>query len=231
MFALKACTAALVVSIVSGASGLASAPATLSEVAPEISWETEQAEITAFVERAMAELGVVPGLALAVSTPSGRYARGFGVAHVETGQPVDEDTTFYIASATKSFTGLAMNILHNRGALDLDASIADFAPQAPFPDTIDTRAIRLRNLLSHSHGIEHFPFGFRFAYSGEHDRESMWALLGAARLNSDAPLGTFEYTNIGYNMLTLMTDRELGSDWQDLLEREIYAPAGMTRTS
>jgi CubicO group peptidase (beta-lactamase class C family) len=43
--------------------------------------------------------------------------------------------------------------------------------------------------------------------------------------------GTFRYANISYNIATLLTDRKLGVRWQDLLQREIFEPAGMTRTT
>ena len=96
-------------------------------------------EVDALVSEAMAALEYVPGFAVAIYTEQGSYARGYGIADMETGEPITADTAFYIASTTKAFTGLAMNLLHHRGELDLDTSITDYAPTAPFPVEVRTQ--------------------------------------------------------------------------------------------
>jgi CubicO group peptidase (beta-lactamase class C family) len=188
-------------------------------------------EINELVEVAMSELGVVPGFSVAVYTPEGVYARGFGVTDVETGDPVSEETAFYIASSTKSFVALTMNILHHRGEIDLDATLNEYAPDAEFPYSIAPDEVILRELLTHTSGVSNGPIGFRAAFTGQHTPELNWRLLSTSEPNEDAPHGTFDYTNEGYNVLTVMTDRKLGVDWQDLVAQEIIEPVGMTRTT
>jgi len=189
-------------------------------------------EIDEIVETAMRDLDVIPGFALAIYTPEGTYMRGFGVTDIETGEAVSADTAFYIASTTKAFTGLAMNVLHHRGELNLDMSIADFAPELQFAKAVTADAIKLRDLLTHTHGIDNQPLVFRSAFSGQHTPDGNWALLETdTTRNKDAPLGRFQYTNAGYNILTVLTDRQLNLEWQDLLAREIFSPAGMEHTS
>ncbi|MEZ5961583.1 MAG: serine hydrolase, partial [Hyphomonadaceae bacterium] len=68
-------------------------------------------------------------------------------------------------------------------------------------------------------------------FSGEHDPATLWRLLSLSTANAQAPLGQFQYTNEGYNIATIMTDRKLGIRWQDLLQREVFGPADMTRAS
>ncbi len=188
-------------------------------------------DIDAFVEAAIEELGIVPGFSLAVYTPEGVYTRGFGVTDVNTGEPVTSDTAFYIASSTKSFTSLAMNTLHHRGEINLDATLNEFAPDASFSDAVLPGQVILRDLLTHTSGIENFPISWRAAYSGEHTPQINWRLLSSSVVNEEAPYGEFQYTNTGYNILTIMSDAKLGVNWQDLIAREIIEPAGMTRTT
>ena len=176
-------------------------------------------------------LDTVQGLSVAVYTPEGVYAQGFDVVDMETGERVTADTAFYIASSTKSFLAFAMSLLDARGDIDLDDAIADYAPDATFPPSIDAGAVTLRDLLTHTSGIENNPLAFRLAFTGEHDPETLWRLLGESRPNEDAPHGAFEYTNVGYNILTVLTDHKLQTRWQDLLQREIFDKAGMTHTS
>ncbi len=188
-------------------------------------------DIDAAVARGMAQLGLVPGLSVAVYTREGAYARGFGVADIDTGERADADTAFYIASSTKPLTALALAALDGRGELDLDSTLAGYAPDAPFPESVRAGDVRLRDMLAHTSGIDNAPLGFRVAFTGQHDPETLWRLLSASTPNEDAPLGTFDYTNVGYNIATVLTDRRQGIAWQDLLQREVFSPAGMTRSS
>src|SRR5690606_13431223 len=178
------------------------------------------ADLDAAVSRFMAA-NYTPGLALAVYSADGVYTRGFGVTDLATGQRANADTAFYIASSTKALTSLALARLHHRRELDLDSTLAAYAPDAPFPDAVRADEVRLRQMLCHTSGIDNGPIGFRSAFSGQHDAETLWRLLANSEVNADAPLGTFEYTNIGYNIATVLTDRMLGVRWQDLLDGEV----------
>ncbi len=182
------------------------------------------------VDEAFDELPL-QGVALAVWTPEGVYARGFGVADKESGAETNADTAFYIASSTKSFTALAINILAHRGLIDLDSSLASFAPDAGFDSSLKPQQVTLRSMLTHTSGLEHNPLAYRSAYSGEHDPVMMWRLLSATEENEEAPLGAFDYTNVGYNILTILTDNKLGKNWQDIVADEILSKAGMTHTT
>lgn len=188
-------------------------------------------DLDARIDVAMARLAVVPGLAVAVYSREGAYARGFGLTDVVTGERADADTAFYIASSTKPLTALALAALHHRGELDMDATLARYAPEAVFADSVRAGEVALRHLLTHTHGIHNDAIVHRTAFSGEHDPAILWRLLAHSSLNAGAPLGQFEYTNVGYNIATILTDRRLGVRWQDLLAREVFSPAGMTRTS
>ncbi len=193
-----------------------------------LSFETD---LDAAIAHAMARIPSAPGLSVAVYTREGVYRRGFGVTDVTTGEAVSADTAFYVASSTKAMTGLAFAILDQRGALDLNASLSAYAPDASFPAAIHPNEVRLRDLLTHTSGIANDPIGYRVAFSGDHSPEILWRLLGVSAPNPEAPLRTFRYTNVGYNIATIMTDHRLGTPWQELLQREIFDPAGMTHTS
>jgi CubicO group peptidase (beta-lactamase class C family) len=188
-------------------------------------------ELDATVERSMARIAVVPGLTVAVYSSEGVYARGFGVTDIGTGESADADTAFYIASSTKPLTSLALLRRAERGELDLDQPIGAFAPHAPFPPDVRANEVTFRHLLSHQSGISNDPISFRVAFTGQHTPDLLWRLLGASTVNTDAPFGRFEYTNSGYNIATVLTDRHFGAPWQDTLHNEVFAPAGMTHTS
>src|SRR5262245_16604755 len=187
-------------------------------------------EIEAAVARATA-LDLAPGFGVAVYSRHGVFVRGFGLTDIDTGERVTADTAFYIASSTKSMTSLALACLHARRELDLDAPLAQLSPQAPLPAATRPGAVRVRHLLAHIGGISNEPIEHRFTSTGQHDPATLWRLLAVSEPNRDAPLGPFEYANIGYSIATILTDRGLGVRWQDLLRRELFEPATMTRTT
>lgn len=199
--------------------------------APQVRESPLGGELDQAIGHAVSALPAVPGLAVAVYTRDGSYVRAFGVTDVTTRAPAMADTAFYIASDTKPLTALALASLQARGELDLGRTLADYAPDANFPADVQPDKVTLRQLLTHTSGIENNPIGFRVAFGGEHDPALLWSLLASSKPNTKAPPGTFAYTNVGYNIATILTDRKLGVRWQDLLEREVFRPAGMTRSS
>lgn len=188
-------------------------------------------ELDDLIATALEQLDAVAGMSIAVYTAAGAYTGGFGVADVTTSEPVTADTAFYIASSTKPLTALALSIKSARGELDLQSSLASLAPDADWPDAIRPNMVSVKNLLTHSSGFDNTPIAFRVAYTGQHDPELLWRLLAASRPNDDAPYGSFQYTNTGYNIATILTDRRFNENWQDMLSREVFAPVGMNRAS
>jgi CubicO group peptidase (beta-lactamase class C family) len=172
----------------------------------------------------------VAGLCIAI-VRDGRviYQRGAGWADRETGRRVDTNTLFYIASSTKSFTSLATVLLDRARVMDLDATLAQILPGAPFAQGVDPTRITVRQLLTHTHGIADGPIGYRAAYSGEIERASMIRALAA---HGPARGGTaYDYTNLGYNILSLGIDSIAGKPWQDVIAERVLRPLGMTSTS
>ncbi len=185
----------------------------------------------AFIGETLDAVGVVPGLAMAVVRgDEAVYLRGFGVADREADVESTPETLFYIASSTKSFTALAAALLDARGDLDLDASLAHYLPMVDFDPAVKADSVTLRHLITHTAGLDNDAIVFRTAFSGEHTPEVLLKAMDATK-PSKAPRGTFAYTNLGYNILSLILDRETGKPWQDLLREMIFEPLGMSRTT
>lgn len=176
-------------------------------------------------------LDLAPGMAVAVVRDTQLiYAKGFGWADVEAKRPVTPETIFYIASTTKSFTGLAAAILDEQGRIDLDAPLSRYLPTAKLQAPLNADSITLRALLSHTHGISNDgPIVHRTAYTGEHTNDLLISLLSAQGVAKGGR--AYEYGNVGYNIAALAMDVALRESWRDVLQRMIFAPLGMTSTS
>lgn len=189
------------------------------------------AEAKAFAGSLLAKVDLVPSLGIAVVVDDQVVlAEGFGLADRERGLKADGDTLYYIASATKPFTALMASILDARGEIELGDALADHLDDGQLAPELQADQILLRDLLCHTSGLDNGPIAFRLAYSGDHDAETLWRLIGATSAN-EAGRGRFQYTNYGYNLLTILLERELGQRWQDLLQDELFGPLGLAHTS
>ena len=102
-----------------------------------------------------------PGVAIAVvSGDRIVYEKGFGVASVETREPIMPHTLFRIGSATKMLTGLTAVLLARDGTVDLNRPIGRYSRGMREP----LASVTLHELLTHTAGVTNEAAG-----SGPHD--------------------------------------------------------------
>jgi CubicO group peptidase (beta-lactamase class C family) len=121
-------------------------------------------------------------------------------------------------------------LLEHHGAVDTRTSLQAMFPGAAFAG-LEAGAVTARDLLGHTSGLDNAPMVWATALSGVHDAASRERLVARSRAHADARHGTFRYTNLGYNILSVWLDRRIGSPWQRQLEENVFTPLGMTRTS
>src|SRR5690606_3344630 len=113
------------------------------------------------IEQMMARFRV-PGVSIAVIKDFKiHWAKGYGVADVETGRKVDVNTAFQAASISKPVTAMAVVKLAQEGKLSLDQDINTLLESWKVPESELTRAqpVTPRALLSHTSGSDD-GFGF-----------------------------------------------------------------------
>ena len=189
------------------------------------------ADFDTFLSGMVARFPDLPSLTVVVTRSSGPvYARGFGRADLASGREATPDTVYYIASSTKSFLSLAFAAMAARGEINLDWTLAELAPDVHFSPELQADRVTLRHLLSHTHGLTGTGIAYRVAYTGEHDPATLWRQLPRLRPNREAPLGTYRYTNLGYNIAAMLIEHRLGRRWQDIVDREVLVPLRMTHS-
>lgn len=159
------------------------------------------------------------------------YEGYFGYADIEQRIAVDHNSAFYIASMTKPFTALLALLQEHANELDTNQTLAAMFPELNFKRSLRADQVTVRDLLSHTSGIDNWPLVQATAYTGLHDKSVIDQLLEESYVNDQAPLGEYEYTNVGYNVLSHWMDNNLGADWQSLLADRIFQPLGMNITS
>jgi len=171
--------------------------------------------------------GVFPGAVLLVARDDAVMLHdAWGIADLETQQPVTTNTVFDLASLTKPLaTALAAMRLVQAGALSLETPLGRVLPEMT---KTDKGAVTVRQLLSHCSGWPAWQPYYEVLRDDPHDirRERLKALLAAEPLTA-APGATWRYSDLDYLALGLMLEAVGGLRLDRLADQEIYAPLGI----
>lgn len=167
----------------------------------------------------------VPGCAVAVVVDGAlAYARGFGIANVDTADPVKADMLFRIGSTTKMFTAATVVSLVEEGKVNLDEPVGTYvAGLAP-----KIAAVTTNQLLSHSAGLADETH-----MEGPHDEAALGAAVRALpdSLVFDAPGKIYSYSNPGYWLAGFVGETVGGKRYADLVAERVLQPCGMARST
>jgi CubicO group peptidase (beta-lactamase class C family) len=171
-----------------------------------------------------------PGSFFAVFGPDGIVLeRGYGETVVGNETAPDRDTVFRIASCTKSFTCTMLLMLRDRGQLTLDAPITDFVPAfralAPAASPV-TPSVRMLMTMSAGFPTDN-PWGDRME---EMTRAELDKFVSTGIRYSSTPGTRFEYSNLGYALLSEVIAEITGRSYVDTIAAEILEPLGLTST-
>lgn len=156
------------------------------------------------------------------------WAAGFGLANREAGIKATADSIYRLASVSKPITATGLMILVDRGKIDLDAPANRYLPRnklrAPLgsPD-----AMTVRRLANHTSGL---PVHYHCFYDG-HQPPSMDETIARFGFASTEPGTVSEYSNLGFGILGYLTEVVAATPWRSFMEKEVYDPLGMSRTS
>lgn len=184
--------------------------------------------LTAAAEEAIAD-DRTPGIAIAVvHGDEVILAKGFGVRDVRTGDPVDPDTVFQLASVSKPIGSTVISGLVGDGKLTWDTRLMDLTPGFSLQEPWVTSQVTLRDLYSHRSGLPDHAGDLLEDYG--YDREEV-----LHRLRFQPPLTSFRsgyaYTNFGLTAAAVAAATTTGMDWETLSEKRLYEPLGMASTS
>lgn len=173
------------------------------------------------------------------------YKGCFGYTSVDAAKPVTGDTIFRLASMTKPITAMAILILVERGLLSLSDPVMKYLPE--FQDVhviqwVDSQTVvdrgkaqsdvTIRQLLTHSAGFgsEELKAVKMTAKDKSTIDDSIQYFL---RAGLDYEPGTKQqYSATGaFDVLVKIIEQITGTDYQEFLKKEIFAPCGMTNTT
>ena len=167
------------------------------------------------------------GSAAALSVGDGgaeqlRLVRGVTRRLPTAGSAIDDATVFDLASLTKPMATAALAmVLVGEGALDLDAPIRRWFPEAASLGTV-------RQLLGHAAGCAAHVEFFRQLRTGAHDDPRAELVELAARHPATAPGVTALYSDLGYVMAGAILERAAGVPLDEAFRSRVAEPLGLT---
>lgn len=184
-------------------------------------------DLATSVESAMEASGT-PGIAVGVvSQGEVLYAEGFGVRDLDSGEPVDADTVFPLASVSKSVGASVVARAIDAGYTTWTTPVADHLDGFTLSDPYVGSHVTIGDMYAHRSGLPKH-IGDDLEEIG-YDRATILERLSAVPL---APWrATYAYGNFDITAAAEAVASAAGEDWADLSERLLYEPLGMTSTS
>lgn len=170
----------------------------------------------------------IPGMAIAV-VHGGKpiYAKGFGVRDTRTGERVDADTVFQLASLSKPIAATVVARQVGTASVGWDTRVVDRLPWFALSDPAATGMLTVADLFAHRSGLPDHAgdpledLGF--------DRRAVLARLRLLPLNPFRV--SYAYTNFGVTAAAEAVAAAAGTSWEDLSADVLYRPLGMDSTS
>lgn len=158
------------------------------------------------------------------------FAEAFGTRHPDTDEAPDTDTLWQIGSDSKKITAISVLQQVDAGRRSLDDSVAEALPALDLgkaPGWADVTTVH--HLISHQ--------GDTYDYTpwddAPDDAELADRTYGTVADSEYvyAPGGSFwNYSNTNFSLAGLIAEQDAGKAYPDLVEDDVLAPLGMTRS-
>ncbi|MBO6574380.1 MAG: beta-lactamase family protein [Rhodothermales bacterium] len=157
-------------------------------------------------------------------------AKGFGMANLTYGIPMTAETGVSIASVSKHFTGMALVLLEQDGALSLDDDVRDHLPDLKDFGT----PITLRMMLNHTTGyrevLNFLPMaGWQF--TDAMDRDLLTRIVQNQPQLQNDPGSEYNYNNTTFMLLADVVEKASEMEFGEFMQERIFKPLGMTNST
>lgn len=149
-----------------------------------------------------------------------------GLANFSTKEKIDQNTTFHLASVSKTFTAMTILRMWEQGQLSLDDDIRKYFPSFPY------YGITIKTLLTHRSGLPNYAYVMK-----TNDRSQLFtnddviAYFTTYRpKESFRPNTAFQYCNTNYVLLAGIIEKISGMSYPEYMKTNVFTPLGMHNT-
>ncbi len=185
-------------------------------------------EFEDFIIKSMNSDNIVGVSAAIIINDSVILKKGFGYADKDSKIPMTENTVVNIASATKTFTALAIMQLQEKGLLDINQPLNKYLSQfKPLTRGENLDDLTIKSVITHSSGIQTDILKNTDSGSGKYT--DVLGFINDTYLLS--PPGLVEsYSSAGYNILGHLIKQVSGLDYPEYIHKNIFIPIGMNNS-
>lgn len=176
--------------------------------------------------------GLSYGLVIGVFKDQKSFIKGYGSVTKEGNLAPTPTTLFEIASITKLFTTSTLQILCDKGVLQLDSTLGEVMDPTVLSPL--AQSVTLRQLASHRSGFPAFPDEYLSKIpdtdniSRDFTINDMYVYLGNPSGKREA--GRFEYSNFGAGLLGHVLAIATKKSYEKVIIETVLEPLGMTST-
>lgn len=168
----------------------------------------------------------IPGMAVGI-VKNGEviYAEGFGEKKLGSGEKVDANTIFSIASVSKNMTAAALAILVDERKISWDDKITKHIPWFQLKDPWVSQEMTIRDVLTHQVGLGR-KLGNRLQFMTNSSRDSV--LYQMRYMELEKPFRSeFVYNNVMYSLAGQIIEYVDGRTWDEFLKTRLFEPLEM----
>ncbi|MBL0194437.1 MAG: beta-lactamase family protein [Myxococcales bacterium] len=225
-----------------GASGASGCTSTTPSDAGDAG-DAGELPLDVFVTEQLA-LAKLPGLSAAI-VKGGKLAllRHYGAADLEARRAPADDTAFFLASLSKTTTGIGAMRLVEAGKLALDEDVNTYLPFKVRNPRFPEQKITTRHLMTHTSGVHETGVRLLSLAKPGDPTTSLQELLepylvpgGATYVAGEsyspevAPGQRFLYSNFGAALVGLVIERVSGKPFAAYMRDEVFAKLGLVNT-
>ncbi len=156
------------------------------------------------------------------------YENYFGLGNIDTRDTITANSTFHIASVSKTFTAMAILWLYQQGKLNINADVKLYIPDFPYNN------ITISALLKHRSGLANYSYFAEKAYKDTTSiltNEGVLYELKKQNIPLQYPPNThFQYCNTNFAILATIIEKVTKMKYADFLECTFFKPLGMSHS-
>jgi CubicO group peptidase (beta-lactamase class C family) len=191
--------------------------------------QASAAELDGVAQRMIAQERVAGASVLVVQRGKVILHKGYGQADLGLEAPARDETVYHVVGPMLPFTGIAVMQLVERGKLSLDDDLAKYVPEFPMQGHRAT----IRQLLNHTSGIVDYHYlGDPIEATSRLPKalDEVMALYAGKKWVNE-PGKKWDWSISGFQLLVTIVERVSGERFADYVQKNIFAPAGVTSTT
>src|SRR5580704_5618863 len=191
--------------------------------------QSSPVDLDSFVQRMVAQEGVVGASVLVAQGGKILLHKGYGFADLGLEAAAKDETVYHVVGPMLPFTGIAVLQQMEREKLSLDDDISKYVPEFP----LQGHRVTIRQLLNHTSGIVDYHYlGDPIEATSRQPKaldEVMALYAGKDWVNE--PGQKWDWSISGFQLLVTIVERVTGQSFPDYVQQHIFTPAGVTSTT